>query len=36
MSDVIASGFDVFEHMFDVIVSEVRKYSPIPESLKQS
>lgn len=25
--DVIASEFDVFEHLFDVIVNEVKKYS---------
>ena len=28
MFDVIASEFDVSEHMFDVIVNEVKKYSP--------
>ena len=27
MFDVSAPGFDVFEHMFDVIDDEVKKYS---------
>ncbi|MEN3327511.1 MAG: hypothetical protein V7638_2318 [Acidobacteriota bacterium] len=26
--DVITAEFDVFEHTFDVIVDEVKKYSP--------
>ena len=26
--DVLSAEFDVFEHKFDVIVNEVKKYSP--------
>lgn len=31
---MIAYEFDVFEHMFDVIVNEVRKYSPNARKFK--
>lgn len=31
---MIASEFDVFEHMFDVIVNEVKKYAANPRKLE--
>lgn len=33
--DVIASEFDVFEYMFDMIVNEVKKYSANAGSSKR-